>query len=636
MKLRFEYKITLVYLFIGAVWILFSDKTLHYFVTDSQTISHIQTYKGFFYVLTTGILLFFFVKRHLLRLRQSEENLHIRNRELECIQKELKGKTNEYFSLLEEYKTQNEDLIVAKENAEKREYNFRLLVENAPDAIFIQTDWKFAYLNKQALRLFGADSTEQLIGKPVMDSFHKDYHDIVKKRITELNENRKKQSIKKQVYIRLDGSAVDVETSGVPFAYKGKNGALVFVRDVSEKSKYIREIEQKNVFIQTILDNLPIGVALNKLNEGTATYMNDKFAEIYGWPVSELKDIDVFFKKVYPDKSYREKIKKQIIRDINSGNIKNMQWNNIIITQKNGENRIVNAVNIPLFEQNIMVSTVIDITQLKQKEAELIKAKEKAQESNALKTAFMNNVSHEFRTPVNGILGFSQLILKPGISPVQKRRYVDYIKQSCDRLLSIVTDTIEISHIQSNQAKVKRTNCDLAAMFDDLNEFMRIETADKNVEFNVILKNSNLNVHTDCHKLFRSVKHLLDNAAKFTQNGAIDLIYHRTDENVRFTVRDTGIGIAPENQTIIFEPFRQLELGMTRNYDGNGVGLSLVKAYTEMLNGSIDLKSDKGEGTTISLTIPIKPSGKTEKTAKQDNNQSLRFKSSQIKKPWNS
>lgn len=125
-----------------------------------------------------------------------------------------------------------------------------------------------------------------------------------------------------------------------------------------------RELTERNEFIEVTLDNLPIGVAISLINEGTAIYMNSTFSGIYGWPPEELISIEGFFEKVYPDREYREKIRKMVMGDIASGNPKRMQWENIIITRKSGEKRIVNASNIPVFDQDLMISTVMDVTDL--------------------------------------------------------------------------------------------------------------------------------------------------------------------------------------------------------------------------------------------------------------------------------
>lgn len=455
-KKGFEYKITLAYLSISAFWILFSDKALYYFITDSETIKTAQTYKGWFFVLITSVLLFFFVRKHLNK--------------------------------------------------------------------FIKTQ---------------------------------------------------------------------------------------------------KEFKEKNVFIETILENLPIGLALNKFNEGNATYMNKRFIEIYGWSKEELTDIANFFLKVYPDKEYREQLTTKIMEDINSGDKSRMHWEDIEITTKTGEKRIVNAVNIPLIEQNTMVSTVMDITDLKQKEEELIKEKKRAEESDRLKTAFLNNISHEFRTPLNGILGFSNLINKPDLEAEKRKRYGEIIKLSSNRLLNILTDVIEISQIQSENIRLIKNNCNINHIIESvIKEKEEIDKKELDIKFNS--NTDAITTYTDCHKLQRCIIHLLDNAIKFTDNGYIKINSELSENEINIEIADTGIGIPENMHQEIFKPFRQVKQDTTKNYGGNGVGLSIVKAYVEFMGGDIFVQSEYNKGSTFRFSIPYHETDSSELDKTKENSSDIK------------
>lgn len=147
---------------------------------------------------------------------------------------------------------------------------------------------------------------------------------------------------------------------------KDEEGNILFlegtVQDITEQKNSQIALKERNEFIETALENLPIGIAVNKIDEGTATLMNKKFSEIYGWPIAIMKDVTTFFEKVYPDEKYRANISQRIINDIQSRDEKRMNWEGIIITTQTGEKRIINAKNIPIYEQNLMISTVVDVT----------------------------------------------------------------------------------------------------------------------------------------------------------------------------------------------------------------------------------------------------------------------------------
>ncbi|MCB2195376.1 MAG: PAS domain S-box protein [Bacteroidetes bacterium] len=614
MKLKFEYKITLLYLILGSLWILFSDKLLYYFVPDAYKLTHVQTYKGWFFIVATATLFFLFIKKHLTEKRK--------------IDFEIKKKTEEYYALYEEYRAQAENLDASKSKLEETLHNFELVLENAPIPIFIQTEGKFSYVNAELCNMYGVKKSEEITGTPVLDRIHPDYKDLVKERIQNLNSN--KMAVPKLEYkqLRIDQTPIDVEVMAVPFRYYQKDGALFFVRDITSIKKYIREIEEQNYFIQNVLDNLPIGIALNKFDRGVATYINKKFEEIYGWPAHELKDITTFFNKVYPDEEYRNKIVQRITKDIESGKPENMHWENIEITQKTGEKRYVNAVNIPLAEQNTMVSTVMDITPQKQFEKDLIIAKEKSEESNRLKTAFLNNISHEFRTPLNGMLGFLDLAMQEDLEQNQKEEYFGIIKESSNKFLNILTDVIEISQIQS---KTDSTNsfskCNINQLIDNVIQDKQILIRKKGLELKVTkdCNQDELLINTDEYKLERSLMHILDNAIKFTQKGTIEFICKRNEYTIEIQIKDTGIGIAPEAQSMIFQPFRQIEVGETRNYGGNGIGLSIVQSYIHHINGTVSLESELDKGTNVILKIPVDYSPNKKKSERSKNNRAINW-----------
>lgn len=159
---------------------------------------------------------------------------------------------------------------------------------------------------------------------------------------------------------------------------KGKVYRMVgAIQDVSEIKKANEELNARSQFIQTTLDNIPIGIAVNKIQSGTATLMNKKFSEIYGWPPEELENVENFFSKVYPDPIYRHEMKERILSDIQSGDPKRMSWSGIKITTQEGKVKVVSAKNIPISDQNLMISTVIDETERYHAEKELIKSNER-------------------------------------------------------------------------------------------------------------------------------------------------------------------------------------------------------------------------------------------------------------------
>lgn len=254
-----------------------------------------------------------------------------------------------------------------------------------------------------------------------------------------------------------------------------------------------------------------------------------------------------------------------------------------------------------------LISTVRDISERKRAEIELVEAKEKAEEGDNLKTAFLNNISHELRTPMNAILGFSHFLIQEHENQEKREMYKGIIEDSCNKLLDIITNIIDISHVQSNQLKLIIDKAQLGEILNEKRKVFKQIADNKDVKFNISSNVDNLLfLNTDTYKLKRTLSHLIDNALKFTYKGEVAVICTQPHPDViEFSVSDTGIGISKEMQTKVFEPFRQVEGGAIRTFGGPGIGLSIAKAYIELMGGEIALKSTINIGTTIKFSIPI-------------------------------
>ncbi len=259
--------------------------------------------------------------------------------------------------------------------------------------------------------------------------------------------------------------------------------------------------------------------------------------------------------------------------------------------------------------RKVVMGIFRDITEPVKTKEELIAAKEKAEESNRLKTAFLNNISHEFRTPMNAIVGFAELMLNDDNNAEDYKRYARLVHNSSSKLLDIVTDTVEISRVKSQSIKFSPKKFNLKHIFDDILTNAREKITGKEIRFivNINCPKEKLFIYNDSHLISRSLKHILDNAIKFTRTGFVKFSCQIKKDEIEIEIQDTGIGIPAEMQSIIFQPFTQLEDAAARNYGGNGIGLALVKAYVEMAGGEIHLESAPGHGTKVKVTIPGDP-----------------------------
>ncbi len=234
------------------------------------------------------------------------------------------------------------------------------------------------------------------------------------------------------------------------------------------------------------------------------------------------------------------------------------------------------------------------ITERKRDELELIRAKEKAEESDRLKSAFLANMSHEIRTPMNGILGFTSLLKTPMLTGKKQLEYIHIIEKSGDRMLNIINDLVSIAKVESGQMEIFISDTNVNEQIQDVFDFFRPEAEQKKLQ--IFFKNSlpadEAIINTDREKLTAILTNLVKNAIKFTNTGSIEFGYEKKDNNLEFFVKDTGIGIQPEQKEFIFTRFRQGNDTLTRDYEGAGLGLSISKAYVEMLGGKIWVESD--------------------------------------------
>jgi signal transduction histidine kinase len=236
---------------------------------------------------------------------------------------------------------------------------------------------------------------------------------------------------------------------------------------------------------------------------------------------------------------------------------------------------------------------------------ELIKAKERAEESDRLKSAFLANISHEIRTPMNAIMGFAGLLKEHDLSAEQREKYTSLIEQSGERMLDIISDLIAISRIESGQEEVKVSLFNLNELLDYNYILFRNNAAQKGIELRVDKKEetSMVNIYSDRDKVYTILTNLLSNAFKYTKTGSVVFGYDLADKSVTFYVKDTGIGIPSDKIEKIFNRFVQVDQSYTKSYEGNGLGLPISKAYTEMLGGKIWVESEPGKGSCFYFTI---------------------------------
>ncbi|MCF8303629.1 MAG: PAS domain S-box protein [Bacteroidales bacterium] len=386
---------------------------------------------------------------------------------------------------------------------------------------------------------------------------------------------------------------------------------------VSIRNKRIEEEVRK---LSVSVQQSPVSVVITN-TEGQIEYVNPKFTQLTGYTLKEVykKNPRILKSGHTPKEEYQ-----RLWQTIKSGN----EWKGELRNRrKNGELFWISSSISPIKDNygkiHHFVAINEDITDRKKMEKDLIDAKEKAEESDRLKSAFLATMSHELRTPLNAVIGFSELI-DEGLSTEEILEYAENINKSGKHLLEIIEDLFNISIIESGDVDIEKKEFNINNLLDEIK--MNIQTDQVNLEREDLtikvfkdLDDSKCQIHSDPAFIKQIFNNLLKNALKFTEEGAIEFGYSVESRNIiRFFVKDTGIGIAPDKQDIIFERFRQADEGFTRKYEGTGLGLSISKRLVELLNGSIWVDSEPDNGSTFYFTIPYESSEQEEEPAAEE------------------
>jgi PAS domain S-box-containing protein len=371
-----------------------------------------------------------------------------------------------------------------------------------------------------------------------------------------------------------------------------------------EKKKAEQSLLQSEENFRRSISESPLGIRIVSF-DGKTVYANKAFLDIYEF--SSLDELtSTPSKNRYTPESYAQHLERKERRK-NGLDVYNYE---LSIVRKNEEIRHIKVSRKEVLWNGDKHYLVInqDITEQKKLTTDLITSKEKAEESERLKTAFLHNISHEIRTPMNAIVGFSGFLNDPDLLPEKRNHFIEIIVQNCNQLLSIISDIVSIAAIEAGQEKIAENEIELNSLLLMLQEqfLLKAKMQNTNIELSASFPENGVNIISDETKLVQVLNNLLGNALKFTKQGYINFGYIKKGNELEFFVEDTGIGIPAEMHKEIFERFRQVDSAMSRQFGGSGLGLSISKAYVELLGGKIWLNSESGHGSTFYFTIPYK------------------------------
>ncbi len=376
---------------------------------------------------------------------------------------------------------------------------------------------------------------------------------------------------------------------------------LKVAEDITEWKKIENALRLSEEKYRLIVENANDGIIISQKDQ--FIYSNSRFAQMLGYAVEELSNIS--FKKIYTEEATKSLYERHNKREKGEAVPNHYETT---FKKKDGKSIIVD-VNYQIIDfqnENATFAIVRDITEKKHAEKALNIALTRAKESDYLKSAFLANMSHEIRTPMNGIMGFARLLRKKDLSGEKQEQYLDVIEKSSERMLNIINDLIDISKIESGQMELHSQNMDINEVIAFIQNFFEPECVAKGIELisaTTPLPNQAI-IISDKDKLEAILINLLKNAIKFTHHGKINFGYELYGDKLAFFVDDTGIGIPENKQKQIFDRFIQVDSSMTKPYEGAGLGLSISKAFVEMLGGNLELRSEVNSGSHFYFSIP--------------------------------
>ena len=484
-----------------------------------------------------------------------------------------------------------------KELSESEEWH-RTIVESAMDGYWLtDLDGYLLEVNNSYCNM-SAYNKQELIGMHISDLSAHEIASDTALRIKKIIKEGESNFVSK--HRRKDKTTFDVEIS---VQYKADKGGrlVVFIHDITEQQRGEQQLRISEEKFRLLFKAIPIPTytwqkkeddfELIDYNDFAMDYTKGRIAELIGTKLDEMYKDDMHDIIYDIEECFRQQ--SSIFREMNYH------------LKTTGENKYL-SVKYAFVPPDLIIVHTEDISERIHSKQELIKAKEKAEESDSLKSAFLANISHEIRTPMNGILGFSALLKEAGHTSSEQMEYIKIIEKSGIRMLNIINDIVDISKIESGQMELNISEINVNEQLEYIYTFFKPETESKGLQF--IIKNNLTEkdsiIRTDDEKLYAILTNLVKNAIKFCDKGFVELGCERNGNQLEFYIKDSGIGIPIERQAAVFERFIQADISDKRAFQGAGLGLSISKAYIEMLGGSIRLESETTVGTCFYFNLP--------------------------------
>jgi PAS domain S-box-containing protein len=510
----------------------------------------------------------------------------------------------------EEIQVHLQDKISALERAERRarasEETLRTIIKTSPDSITVSrwSDGTFTQANPEFE--FTGFTAKEVRGKSAYRAGLWAEKEQYKRYLGLLAEKRRVRNLEVS-FRRKDGSIVPCLLSSVMVKLNGEDCVVSFSRDITRLKEAENKLRGSEAALRKIIETSPDPITIVRLSDGRYLSVNNAFVAATGYRPEEVIEKTPgelgTFANPEQGRAFIERLRAELL------------VRNVEVALRHRDGRIVphslSAVVTELGGEPCIVAISRDITEIKQVERELTAAREEALAAARAKSEFLSSMSHEIRTPMNAVLGMAELLADSQLT-AEQRRWVEVMRSNGDALLDLINDILDLAKIESGRLTIERANFDFDELIDKLGDMIGIRAHEKGLELAVrIAPDVPRHLIGDPLRLRQILINLLGNAVKFTERGSIVLNVERADSvfadaqaapiGLRFSVRDTGIGIPRDKLDVIFSSFAQADSSTTRRYGGSGLGLAIASRLVELYGGQIAVESEIGVGSCFSF-----------------------------------
>jgi PAS domain S-box-containing protein len=487
---------------------------------------------------------------------------------------------------------------------------YRQLVQHLPDAVRISCDGTIVYANDAAANLFGAKTAEDLIGHQAEDFVPLSERPRIAKRRKTLQATGF-VDMEEQKRLRLDGSTVDIEILGISIMWQGKPAALSVLRDISSRVEGRQARMESERRLAALADNIPGATyqcVLRPNGRLVFSYVSHGVLDLFGVEAEQvMARATTLLKKLHPDD---RRTLRQSIRNLDP-ELAPVELE-LRIVRDDASQRWVQSIARPRERDGggiVWDGIFLDVTEKHENLVALHEAKDEAELANRIKSEFLASMSHEIRTPLNAIMGFAEVMELEIFGPVGEPRYQEYsadIHASGRHLLSLIEDILDFSKLESGQLEMKKGKVGVARVIESSLSLLKRRAESGEIKLAVRIAKKLPALRGDERRIRQVLFNLVSNASKFTPAGGKVSVSASAGKKsgLRIQVEDTGVGIKPEDIVTALAPFGQLHNSNAPDDSGTGLGLPLAKSLVERHGGKLNLASQPGKGTVVTLQFP--------------------------------